>query len=200
MKKIILLVLLALVFTNGYSQKKGAFRVGLDFGYVPSSEGWGGLISIEPKYNLTDNMNVGLRLGAAGIAKDVEVNNGQSTTAKIAANGSFVGTYDYYFHIGSMSFVPYLGVGFGYYEIANIEFDDSTSETVTPDSSGEMGGLIRGGFEWGKLRVGVEYNIVPDSKLQDSNGNVTDVTVANSYVGISIGFYLGGGKWGAKAP
>jgi hypothetical protein len=196
MKKIILLALLTLAFANGYSQEKGRFRVGLDFGYVPTGGGGGAMFSIEPKYNLTDNMNVGLRLGGAGIARDIETNSGQSTTAKISANGSLVGTYDYYIHIGKMSFVPYVGAGVGYYEIANVEFDDSTSETVTPDSTGEMGGLIRAGFEWGKLRVGVEYNFVPDSKLQDANGNVTDVTVANSYVGLHIGFYLGGGKWG----
>lgn len=199
MKKIILLALLTLAFANGYSQEKGRFRVGLDLGYVPTGGGGGGMFSIEPKYNLTDNMNVGLRLGGAGIARDIETNEGQSTTAKISANGSLVGTYDYYIHIGSMSFVPYIGAGVGYYEIANIEFDDATSAEVTPESTGEMGGLIRGGFEWGKLRMGVEYNFVPDSKLQDANGNVTDVTVANSYIGLHIGFYLGGGKWGRKA-
>lgn len=196
MKKIILLVLVVLASVNGYSQEKGRFRVGLDFGYVPSNGGGGGMFSIEPKYNLTDNMNVGLRLGVAGIAKDIQTDSGQSTTAKISANGSFLGTYDYYIHIGKMSFVPYIGAGVGYYEIANVEFDDSTSEDISPDSTGEMGGLIRGGFEWGKLRVGLEYNFVPDSKLQDANGNVTDVSVANSYLGIHIGFYLGGGKWG----
>jgi len=202
MRKIILLVLIYLAFANCYSQEKGRFRVGLDFGFVPSNGGGGGMISIEPKYNLTDNMNVGLRLGGAGIAKDVQTNTGQSTTAKISANGSFVGTYDYYIHMGTMSFVPYLGVGFGYYEIANIEFDDSSTSSGTtsnPASTGEMGGLIRGGFEWGKFRMGVEYNFVPDSKLQDSSGNVTNVTVANSYLGIHLGFYLGGGKWGRKA-
>lgn len=196
MKKIIVLVLLTFAFANAYSQEKGRFRVCLDFGYVPTGGGGGGMFSIEPKYNLTDNMNVGLRLGVAGIARDIETNSGQSTTAKISANSSLVGTYDYYIHIGKMSFVPYVGAGFGYYEIANIEFDDATSSEITPASTGEMGGLIRGGFEWGKLRVGVEYNFVPDSKLQDSNGNVTDVSVANSYVGLHIGFYLGGGKWG----
>lgn len=154
------------------------------------------MISLEPKFNLTDNMNVGLSLGVAGIARDIETNGGIGTTAKISANSSIVGTYDYYIHMGSMSFVPYVGAGFGYYEIANVEFDESSSATVTPDSSGEMGGLIRGGFEWGKFRMGIEYNFVPDSNLQDSSGNVSNVTVANSYLGIHLGFYLGGGKGG----
>ena len=199
MKKIILLMLITFAITNGYSQEKGRFRVGLDFGYVPTGGGGGGLLSLEGKYNLTNNMNVGLRLGTAGIARDIEMDNGQVTNADISGIGSVVGTYDYYIHIGSMSLVPYLGAGIGYYEIANVEAEGS-SYTSDVASTGEMGGLIRGGLEWGKLRVGVEYNIVPDTKLQDSSGNVTDVTVTNSYVGLCIGFYLGGGKWGAKAP
>jgi len=94
MKKIILLVLVTFAFANGYSQEKGRFRVGLDFGYVPT--GGGGMVSMEPKFNLTDNMNVGLRLGGAGIARDIETSNGQSTTAKISAK------------IGKVSFVPYM--------------------------------------------------------------------------------------------
>lgn len=196
MRKIILLVFLTLTFANSYSQKQGGFRVGLDLGYVPTGGGGGGLLSIEPKYNIKENMNVGLRFGLAGIARDIQENSDESITAKISVNNSYVGTYDYYFHKSGSSFAPYIGAGVGYYEIANVEFDDSSSSEVTPDSTGEMGGLIRGGFEWGKFRMGVEYNFVPDSKLQDLNGNVTDVSVANSYVGIHLGFYLGGGKWG----
>jgi outer membrane protein X len=198
MKKIISLVLITLAVANGYSQEKGKFRVGLDLGFVPTGGGGGGMFSIEPKFNITDNMNVGLRLGGAGIARDIQSNSGQSTTAKISANGSIIGTYDYYFHKSGSAFAPYIGAGFGYYEIANVEFDDSNvnqSTTLNPDSSGEIGGLVRAGFEWGKFRMGVEYNFIPDSTLQDING-VDRGEVANSYVGIHLGFYLGGGKWG----
>ncbi|HWS61071.1 MAG TPA: hypothetical protein VN182_09090 [Flavobacterium sp.] len=199
MKKIILLVLLALTFAFSYSQEKGRFRVGLDLGYVPTGGGGGGLFSLEGKYNLTNNMNVGLRFCSAGIARNIETNSGQEINADISGIGSFVGTYDYYFHIGSMSLVPFVGAGIGYYSIANVEAEGS-SYTSNVETTGEMGGLIRGGIEWGKFRFGLEYNIVPDSNLQDIYGNVTDATVANSYFGITIGFYLGGGKWGAKKP
>jgi hypothetical protein len=53
MRKIILLGFLTLVSLNGYSQEKGGFRVGLDFGFVPTGGGGGGgMLSIEPKYNI----------------------------------------------------------------------------------------------------------------------------------------------------
>ena len=197
MKKITLVALLILAFANGYSQEQGGFRVGLDLGFVPTGGGGGGMLSIEPKYNIKDNMNVGLRIGGAGIARDIESNSGGSTTAEISVNSSFIGTYDYYFDSGN-SFVPYVGAGLGYYSIANVEFDDSNMEsdvTLDPASSGETGGLVRAGFEWGKFRMGVEYNFIPDSTLQGVNGESVG-TVANSYAGIHLGFFIGGGKWG----
>ena len=196
MKKVILVVLLAFVFTNGYSQEEGKFRVGLDLGFVPTGGGGGGMLSIEPKFNITDNMNVGLRLGGAGIAKDIQTTT--TTSAEVSANGSVVGTYDYYFHKSGSgsSFAPYVGAGFGYYSLANVKVDDTSESTeITPAVSGVMGGLIRAGFEWAGFRMGVEYNVLPDSDLEDLNGNVIG-TAKNTYLGIHIGFFVGGGKWG----
>lgn len=197
MKKTILLLLISLTLVNTYSQEKDKFRVGLDFGFVPTSGGGGAMFSIEPKFNLADNMNIGLRYGAAGIAKDIKTNDvNQSVSAKISANGSLVGTFDYYFHKSSSSFAPYVGAGIGYYSLANVELDNNnnTSQNYTPATTGKMGGLIRAGFEWGKFRMGVEYNLISDSDLNDFDGNVVG-TATNSYAGIHLGFYLGGGKW-----
>lgn len=195
MKKIILSVCIALFCVSGYAQKEGGFRVGLDLGVVPTNGGGGVMFSLEPKYNIKDNMNVGLRIGIAAIVRDIN-DSGSTTSAKVAANGSYVATYDYYFNGAGKSFVPYIGAGAGYYSIANVEFDDTdNSDNVMVDATGKMGGLVRGGFEWGKFRMGLEYNLVPESTLQDINGN-NQGTVANSYVGIHLGFYVGGGKWG----
>ena len=195
MKKIIVSVFVALLSCSGYAQKEGGFRVGLDLGIVPTNGGGGVLLSLEPKYNIKDNMNVGLRIGVAAIVRDVN-DFGATTTAKASANGSYVATYDYYFNASGKSFVPYIGAGAGYYSIANAEFDDTNNSIgVNVDAAGKMGGLVRGGFEWGKFRMGLEYNLVPKSTLQDINGN-NKGTVANSYVGIHLGFYVGGGKWG----
>ena len=203
MKKIILLTLITLAVANGYSQEKGRFRVGLDLGYVPASGGGGGLLSIEPKYNIKDNMNVGLRIGAAGIVRDLESNSGVTATAKVAASSSFVGTYDYYFHKSGSgsSLAPYIGGGIGYYSLANVEVDDSNNslpDEFTPAVSGVFGGLIRGGLEWAGFRVGLEYNFIPDSEIEDISGTTVG-TAKNAYLGISVGFFVGGGKWGRKA-
>jgi len=195
MKKIILL-LAVLAFSNGYSQEAGKFRVGLDFGYVPASGGGGGLISLEPKFNIKDNMNVGLRLGGAAVVRDLVSTNNEEFTAKVAGIGSVVGTYDYYFHKSGSSFAPYIGAGFGYYSLANVEVDDSeVNDEYTPAVSSVFGGLIRGGFEWAGFRMGLEYNFLPDSDIERTDGSVAG-TAKNAYLGISIGFFVGGGKWG----
>lgn len=196
MKKIILTAIAAFALTNIYAQEEGKFRVGLDLGYtIPSNGGGGVLFSIEPKYNIKDNMNVGLRIGAAAMIRDIET-EGETTSAKVSANGSYVGTYDYYFNNSGGSFVPYIGGGVGYYSIANVEFDDVDSSSDTAlDASGKMGGLIRGGFEWGKFRMGLEYNFVPKSELQNISGEKIS-NISNTYLGVHLGFYLGGGKWG----
>ena len=195
MKKVILVACIALAFTSVYSQKQGGFRVGLDLGYtVPSVGGGGLLLSIEPKYNIKENMNVGLRIGGAGMIRDIQ-ENGSTTSAKVSANISYVGTYDYYFNKSGKSFVPYIGGGIGYYSIANVEFNDTNnSDQVSVNGTGKVGELLRGGFEWNKFRMGIEYNFVPKSNLQDINGNDLGI-VSNTYLGIHLGFYVGGGKW-----
>jgi outer membrane protein W len=196
MKKIILTAAAVFAFANGYSQTEGGFRVGLDLGYtIPSNGGGGILFSIEPKYNIKDNMNVGLRIGAAAMVRDIK-SDGDTESAKVSANGSYVGTYDYYFNKSGKSFVPYLGGGAGYYSIANVEINNGdNNDEIALDANGKMGGLLRGGFEWGKFRMGLEYNLVPKSTLQDINGANLG-TISNSYLGIHLGFYVGGGKWG----
>ena len=55
MKKSILVMALLLISLVSYSQREGAFRVGMDLGYVPASGGAGISYYIEPKYNIKDN-------------------------------------------------------------------------------------------------------------------------------------------------
>ncbi|MFV5689108.1 hypothetical protein ACM55M_10845 [Flavobacterium sp. ZT3R25] len=195
MKKVILIVFIALTCNGIYAQKEGGFRVGLDLGYtIPSNGGGGLLLSIEPKYNIKENMNIGLRIGSAAMIRDIQ-DNGSTTSAKVSVNVSYVGTYDYYFNKAGKSFVPYIGGGAGLYSIANVEYDDvDTSDQISVSAAGKMGALVRGGFEWGKFRMGMEYNLVPKSDLQNLNGDRVG-TVSNTYLGIHLGFYVGGGKW-----
>lgn len=197
MKKIVLSLIVLMTFAFATAQEKGKFRVGLDLGYtIPSGGGGGVLFSFEPKYNITDNSNIGLRFASAAMVRNVVATNGTEFKAELGANTSYLATYDYYFK-GSSSFVPYVGAGAGIYSLANVEISSQSAGGSNLDEKSKFGGLLRTGFEWGKFRMGLEYNMVPKSNIQTLAG-VTTGTAKNSYLGIHLGFYLGGGKWVKK--
>jgi len=54
--------------------------------------------------------------------------------------------------------------------------------------------MLRGGFEAGKFRFTAEYNIIGKTELEDLEGDVI-ADIPNSYLGISVGMFFGGGRW-----
>lgn len=190
MKKLLLLFAASFILVSLQAQEKEKFRGGLDFGYC-SPKGGGGLgINFNLAYNLADNMNIGIRYGSAALAKEV---NG--TNASLTTNASYLGTFNYYFNHGGSSFAPFVGAGVGYYALGNLTINDaSTGGSI----SGKAGGLLSTGFELGKFRLGLEYNLIPSTKIEGistANLTIASSTVNNSYFAVTLGFYLGGGKW-----
>jgi len=177
MKKLLLVITIA---TFGYTlnaQEKDKFRFGIDLGYVFANAGGGLLFDVEPKLNITDNSNIGIRIGVAASVADFE----GSLDADVNAN--IIGTYDYYFN-KNKAYTPFLGGGLGVYVIG------SGSDNIDEQGFGpQIGGMVRGGIELSKFRIALEYNIIPKSDL------ALGKSMKNSYFGASIGFYIGGGKW-----
>lgn len=197
MRKIILSALFLVAVVTMNAQEEGKFRVGLNFGAAIPSGGVGFMMDVEPKYNLTDNMNVGLRFGLAAIAKNVETtaDGGDFESADVSANTSYLGTFDYYFPLGG-SFTPFVGAGMGIFNIASVSINDGDNEEDFGgvDASAKFGGMIRGGFELGKFRMSAEYDLIPKSVIEDVQGNELG-DVKNGYFGITLGFFVGGGRW-----
>jgi len=186
--KRIFYVVIALIAINQWThgQEQNKFRVGLDLGYAIPDGGGGVLVALEPKYNIADNMSIGLRFETAAMAKNVS-SDGVSLESELASSTSYFGTFDYYFHNGSSSFAPFVGTGVGYSSLANIELSvDGFNDEAEVDS--KFGGLLRAGFELGKFRVAASYNLIGKS-------NIEETEIKNSYFGISLGFFVGGGKW-----
>ena len=180
MKFFLCIAFLILGVTSLNAQEKGKVRVGMDLGWAFASGGGGLLFDLEPKYNLTDNSNVGLRIVVAARLGNIE------SDIDVDANISFLGTYDYYFNNENSSSAPFIGGGLGLFVLGGSTDGDDVF------AGNQVGGLIRGGIELGKLRLAFEYNIIPKSKLEMGQ------SIENSYLGASIGFYLGGGKWKNK--
>jgi len=200
MKKVILSLLVIVFAMSLNAQEKGKIRVGLDAGLALPNAGAGFDGGLDIRYNIMNNVNVGLKFTGGILVKDItQTPTMVSLTASVLS--SSLATSDYYFSKGISIFAPFLGGGLGFYNVLNMGLSASgttqpnlPSNTSTFLTQSRFGGLLRGGFELGHFRMGLEYYLIPRSSLVDIN-NIVIGTTANSYLNLSIGFYLGGGHW-----
>lgn len=159
--------------TAGDGRVYRKFKVDVTLGYSQIMEdavdaSYGFNFSVEPKYNVLDNLAVGLKLEAAGfILSDDE------DYLTLASLPSVSLTSEYYF--GKKTVRPYIGIAAGAYFPKVYEFDD---ETITYSGDTKFGFAPRVGVQIGHFRVGAEYNIVEDG----------------SFLSIKLGASIGGGK------
>ena len=198
MKKLIAL-LITCVALSASAQDFKPFKVNLSLGYArPTGPGAGGgvLLSLEPKYGLNDNFDVGLRIELALMAKAVVI-NGQDASGEVKGAGSYVVTGTYL--LSANNFRPYVGIGAGLYTVGGTSFtyNNSTQSGTTPDVSvgaGQKFGIMgRAGFKAGHFNMGFEYNMVPSTKIYLTTAQTAES--ANSYIGVKLGFDIGGGRY-----
>jgi len=197
MKKIYLFLSLAIVSFSALAQSDlKPFKVDVSVGYaIPGGSGSKGgvLFVVEPKYAVMPALSVGLRMEGAVVARFSGYDaDGYPNDASVKASGSYLATGDYYF-TDNYIFRPFAGAGVGIFRLASVEVN-STGDGVS--ASTKFGGMIRAGVEVSHFRLGVEYNIVPETKFQgyNSNGDLTELTSKNGYIGLKIGVCFGGGR------
>ena len=188
MKKIIVCILFAVAATGAFAQEKGKTRLGFDIGYF-NEAGLG--FDINLLYNIQDNMNVGFKFRNAFMGRESLVEKKYFD----ALNTNFLGTYNYYFTLKSPSAI-FVSGGLGLYKL-KVLFHDHR-ERVQNYEGNKFGGFLATGIEIRKLRLALEYNLIPNSSVlipnQCNNTQVND-EVKNSYFAITAGFFIGGGKW-----
>ena len=175
MKKHIFTIFIIITCANlSFSQEAGKWRGGLETGFLYPYQGAFGILgTAELKYNLQNNMNVGLKLEATSFIK---------CDCYSADLLSFSATYDYYFHYTNRKFSPFIGAGAGYYfcrisDVFPIRWIDNPTY------------FIRTGLELIKFRMSLSYNCIrKQSEISPDGKN-------NDYLSLTFGFYLGGGKW-----
>ncbi|HEY8895394.1 MAG TPA: acyloxyacyl hydrolase [Niastella sp.] len=195
MKKIVLsfLFLASVAIANAQYEFK-PFKVDVSLGYaIPGGEGAKGgvLFVVEPKYAVIPSVSVGLRMEAAIMARGRTDANGTNMEADVKAAGSYLVTGDYYFTSSTVR--PFAGAGLGIYSLAAATTENDGASVSGGSKFGEM---IRAGVELSHFRVGVEYNIVPKTTMEyvNVNGVKTTSSMKNGYIGIKVGFCIGGGK------
>lgn len=184
MKKLFMTALAigAVVCTNAQTEQTfKPFKVDIALGYaLPSGEGSkaGALFAIEPKYALNDKLTLGLRMEAALTAQVTMAN--ENSNADVKASSSYLATADYY--LNTSSFRPFIGAGAGIFTNANANANAQTTSEV--QSGSRFGFAPRVGFETGHFRTAIEYNVAGKTG-----------TVNHNYLGLKIGFFLGGGRY-----
>jgi len=191
MKKLLIIFLLALSTRAVLAQKIWdrefkPFKIDASAGYaIPQASGAKGglLFALEPKYAfLGDQLSFGLRLEAAILTPVEDTSDISSQQSQANVSGLLTG--DYYFN--NNDFRPFLGGGFGLYSVVNQTGKDEGALLPNADFSNKLGIMLRGGFEWGHLRTGLEYNFVSSNSSEAKYG----------YFGIKVGIILGGGRMG----
>ncbi|WP_080239389.1 outer membrane beta-barrel protein [Spirosoma rigui] len=187
--------LFMLVALSASAQVYKPFKVNVSVGYAkPLNAGVSGgfLVAVEPKYGLSDHFDLGLRLESAFVARGI-TRNGNTTTSDVGAFGSYLITGNYLF--GTEGIRPFLGAGVGLYSVASggsvTVQDGQTPQQVNFVSDTKFGGMIRAGIKTGHFVAAVEYNAAPTT---DNTIGTTKISSENAYLGVKVGFDIGGGR------
>lgn len=194
--KRILTIALGLLAFGATAQDFKPFKVNASIGYakpIGAGSGGGVLVSIEPKYGLNDQIDVGLRIEGALMGRVVEV-AGLATDTELKFAGSYVLTGTYM--LTTTDFRPYVGVGAGLFSTGGLSFSESSSN-VGGEAARKLGVMGRVGFKYGHFNLGIEYNYVPSTKYTINlvSGLPAAAKANNSYIGVKLGFDIGGGYY-----
>lgn len=193
-KHLIVLFLLSIPVALTYGQDFKPFKVGIGVGYaVPASTGsgagGGALFFIEPAYRAADNVSIGLRLETALIARAVNGIGNDDVAGDASSNLSYTLNGQYYFNNNYVR--PFVGAGLGLFSLAAVKFNTaSPGNTVDTDEAAaatRFGFYPRIGIDAGHFNFTIDYNIIPKTTIP----NVGEVR--NNYLGIRLGFTIGGG-------
>jgi len=201
MRKNIFILALTIISLQGFSQEKGKVRVGIDGALAFPNLGLGGGGDLDIRYNVTDNINAGVKLGLAMMLKDLSLDDtGTSGEMTYGINTSFLVTGNYYFSKGTSIVAPYVGAGLGSFTLANIyaAYDGSTTSytsSTVPELDNKFGGVLSAGLEIWKFKLALNYYLIPQSRRFNIVTESYDGYSKNSYLDFTVGFYVGGGKW-----
>ena len=187
--------LFMLAALSATAQEYKPFKVNLSVGFAkPINAGVSGgfLFAVEPKYGVTDNFDIGLRLESAVVARGIQ-ENGNTFTSDVGAFSSALITGNYLF--GTSNVRPFLGAGVGLFTIGAagtvVTDRNGQNQNVTFVNDTKFGGMIRGGIKAGHFVAAVEYNAAPTTS---ATLGTTRVTSENAYLGVKVGFDIGGGR------
>lgn len=183
MKKLHYLIFLFIISTKVFGQSE--FRpwkveVGVLFGELTFYNSGILAPSIEPKYNLTDNLTIGLRGEYILFANEDLPDPNNPHFGNFKSDGSILSLAPMAeWNFTKYKIRPYLGLGGGYFLLQSSHVNDF----INLQENLPTGGLVcRGGLSFGHVRVSGEYNYI----FSDA--------VNFNYFSLKLGYEIGGGK------
>jgi len=182
-------------------------RVDLTFygAYAPAdATSWGGGVAIEPKYNATDHLAIGLRLEAAAfVTQDVKVSSASGTGSTNVSQGAravttLLAKADYY--LTSSTVRPFVGLGAGLYRIGGGSQSVSGGTVVqTAQSFRGFGFAPQVGVNFGAFRLAATYHAVMGGDMvvttQAVGATAPDtVKLSKNFFAFELGGTFGGGR------
>jgi hypothetical protein len=175
-------------------------------GYAPAdAAAYGGGIVLEPKYNLLDQLAIGLRLEAGAFATQSVSSSsagGQVDVSQSArAVSAFLAKADWY--VTTSSVRPFVGLGAGLYRIASGSQSVSGSGASTAvvqraESFSGFGVAPQVGVNFGGFRLAATYHVITGSDqvvvTQAVGAAPTETKLSKNYFAFEIGGTIGGNR------
>ncbi len=160
--------------------------------------------AIEPKYNLTDQLSIGLRFeGAAFVTQQLEIGPAGSQQVSISQGARAVSAYlakaDWYLTTAPVR--PFVGVGLGLYRIASGSQSVSGTGSVVQTASALQGFGVcpQLGVNFGGFRLAGTYHIIAGGDQVVMTQAVgapapTEVKLSKNFFAFEIGGTFGGAR------
>lgn len=177
------------------------FRTDFGFGAadILDQGAYGGSVSVEPKFNILDNLAVGARIEAmvGGGGNIGAPGSGEVTVKQNIAAATLLKT-DFFLTRGAVR--PWIGIGAGRYAIIGQGTSTSSSGASVDQHAGAYLGIApQVGLEMGGFRIAATYNDILKAQVevnQTVGGTTQTKKYSQNYVTVEIGFRLGGRRLG----
>jgi outer membrane protein W len=153
--------------------------------------------AIEPKYNLTDRISVGVRLeGAALVPESVSV-GGDSVSMGARAVSAYLAKADYYLTTSGVR--PFVGIGAGLYRIGSVNQSVSGANVVQQaEAFSGFGVAPQLGINFGGFRLAGTYHVITGGDrvvlTQAVGAPAVSRTMPTSYFALELGGTFGGNR------
>ena len=167
-----------------YQKVFKAFKVDVGMLYgIPMDDEHGDAFGfyLEPKYNLNDYLNFGLRMEWAVFASGSVGVSGTNASVKLEPStvSSILFTNDYYFNTETVR--PFMGLGLGLYRRGSLGVGTTPgSVEISTGSRSNLGISPRIGLNAGHFKVGASYHYAGEA--------------ITNYLAVNLGVEFGGGR------